>query len=196
MLIRQNVLEAIVRGEVTLAFRRWARPTVKAGGQLQTSLGLLEILAVDKVLPRAISASDAVAAGYTDVTTLREELESRSRGEFYRIRLRFAGADPRLALREQADISDAEADRLIVKLARFDAGSPHGAWTCRTLEDIRDRPKERAADVAARLGVPKDWLKTSVRKLKNLGLTISHEPGYELSPRGRKLLEILLRRRV
>ncbi len=31
--------------------------------------------------------------------------------------------------------------------------------------------------------------KEDVRKLKALGLTISHSPGYELSPRGRALLE-------
>ena len=30
--------------------------------------------------------------------------------------------------------------------------------------------------------------KTDVRKLKNLGLTLSHNPGYSLSPRGRAFL--------
>jgi hypothetical protein len=30
--------------------------------------------------------------------------------------------------------------------------------------------------------------KNDVRKLKSLGLTISHSPGYELSPRGHALL--------
>ena len=33
--------------------------------------------------------------------------------------------------------------------------------------------------------------KEQVRKLKTLGLTISHSPGYELSPRGRALLDAL-----
>ena len=33
--------------------------------------------------------------------------------------------------------------------------------------------------------------KTDVRKLKKLGLTISHDVGYELSPRGRAVLQRL-----
>jgi hypothetical protein len=33
-------------------------------------------------------------------------------------------------------------------------------------------------------------LKTDVRKLKALGLTLSLEVGYELSPRGRAFLEL------
>ena len=31
MLIKLEVLEAIKRGEITLQFRRWTRPSVKAG---------------------------------------------------------------------------------------------------------------------------------------------------------------------
>jgi hypothetical protein len=38
MLIRMALLERIKRGEVGLAFRRWRKPTVKAGGRLRTSL--------------------------------------------------------------------------------------------------------------------------------------------------------------
>ena len=34
MLIRRADLDRIASGEVTLAFRRWRRPTVKAGGTL------------------------------------------------------------------------------------------------------------------------------------------------------------------
>ena len=37
----------------------------------------------------------------------------------------------------------------------------------------------------------KDWLKPNEPKLKNLGLTISHEVGYSLSPRGEMLLNYL-----
>ena len=41
MLIRRDVLEAIERGEISLQFRRWSRPTVKPGGTLKTRLGIL-----------------------------------------------------------------------------------------------------------------------------------------------------------
>ena len=56
---------------------------------------------------------------------------------------------------------------------------------------MRDHPRTRAADLASGIGRDKDWLKPNVRKLKNLGLTISLDVGYELSPRGRTLLEHL-----
>lgn len=45
-----------------------------------------------------------------------------------------------------------------------------------------------AGELAAKIGVEKEWLKLNVRKLKNLGLTVSHQPGYELSLRGREYL--------
>ena len=43
MLFRQDVLRRIGEGEVTLAFRRWLRPTVRAGGTLRTRVGVLAI---------------------------------------------------------------------------------------------------------------------------------------------------------
>ena len=49
----------------------------------------------------------------------------------------------------------------------------------------------RAPDLAASLGRETAAFKDDVRKLKALGLTISHSPGYELSPRGRALLDRL-----
>jgi hypothetical protein len=47
MLIRRAVLDRIAAGEITLAFRRWRRPTVRPGGQLHTAAGLLAIDSVD-----------------------------------------------------------------------------------------------------------------------------------------------------
>jgi hypothetical protein len=43
--------------------------------------------------------------------------------------------------------------------------------------------------LALELGREKEWLKGSVRKLKNLGLTISLGTGYRISPRGAAYLE-------
>ena len=69
-------------------------------------------------------------------------------------------------------------------LARLDTRSPHGPWTRATLDAIASRPATRAADLAAALGRETAPFKLDVRKLKNLGLTISLEVGYRLSPRG------------
>jgi len=49
---------------------------------------------------------------------------------------------------------------------------------------IQKHPKTRAQDLANLMNVEKAWFKPNVRKLKNLGLTISHRVGYSLSPRG------------
>jgi hypothetical protein len=52
MLFKQAFLDGIQAGTITLAFRRWQRPTVKAGGTLLTAVGQL---AIDDV--RAVDAA-------------------------------------------------------------------------------------------------------------------------------------------
>ncbi len=193
MLIRQSILRSIAAGDVRCAFRRWERPSVKAGGTLKTSVGILRIDAVAKVPLNSITPQDARMAGYDTIDNLLADLALRDRGSVYRIDLHFEGADPRIALRENADLSPDEIAGLRAKLSRFDASSAHGPWTWRVLDSIRQRPMEKAGDLALRLGVPKEWLKIRVRKIKDLGLTLSHEPGYELSPRGVRLLDALQR---
>jgi hypothetical protein len=34
-------LEGIAAGKISVAFRRWTKPTVKAGGRLRTAVGVL-----------------------------------------------------------------------------------------------------------------------------------------------------------
>lgn len=188
MLIPMRELQAITEGRVTLAFRRWTRPTVRSGGQLRTALGVLAVDAVEVVDETQLTAADASGAGFADVDALRTALSQRGEGTVYRIRLRPLGADPRIGLRNQAGLSAQDVERLTARLRRLDAGSRHGAWTDRTLQAIRDRPGCRAADLALQLGLDKDRLKLDIRKLKELGLTESLEVGYRLSPRGAALL--------
>jgi hypothetical protein len=98
--------------------------------------------------------------------------------------LAYAGPDPRIALRESADLSDEEVAEIDRRLERLDRASSHGPWTMATLALIGRRPHTRAPDLAAEMGRERDPFKIDVRKLKNLGLTVSHEVGYSLSPRG------------
>ena len=70
MLLKQRVLNGIAEGRITLAFRRWKRPTVKAGGSLRTVIGVLAIESVDVVDEESITKQDAKRAGYA----AREEL--------------------------------------------------------------------------------------------------------------------------
>ena len=188
MLLRTAALERIVRGEVSLVFRRWRRPTVRTGGSLRTALGVLRIAEVAAVDESGVSAADAAAAGYASRAALLKDLGSRG-GQLYRIAVEYAGADPRIALRRQGELSEAEADDLLRRLERLDARAPTGPWTLRVLAEIEAGPGVDARTLARRLGCEKDWLKPQVRKLKNLGLTLSLSVGYELSPRGRAALQ-------
>jgi hypothetical protein len=176
VLLPLAVREGIVSGEVDLAFRRWRRPTVKAGGTLRTPVGVLAIDAVDVIEPEEITDTDARRAGHRS----REEAlaKLRSEGTLYRIRFHLAGPDPRIALREDADIGPAERRRIE---ARY-------PWARDVLQLIADQPATLAADLAAQQGREKLPFKRDVRKLKELGLTESLPTGYRLSLRGRAFL--------
>ena len=191
MLLKRETLEGIAEGRITLAFRRWKRPTVRAGGELRTAIGVLGIDGVDAIEEGDITEGNARAAGYPTRAALLAELNRRPEGDLYRVALHLAGDDPRTALREQ-DALDAEAVAAIAaRLARFDRSSRHGPWTETVLRLIADSPGVRAPDLAASLGRDTQPFKRDVRKLKELGLTESLEVGYRLSPRGRAWLATL-----
>ena len=61
-------------------------------------------------------------------------------------------------------------------------------WGDDYLRAIRDNPEVRAEELAASFGLEKRVFKPRVRRLKELGLTISLSPGYRLSPRGEAFL--------
>jgi hypothetical protein len=182
------VLDEIAAGRVTLAFRRWTRPTVRAGGTLRTAVGVLAIDAVEAVDEGAVSDDDARRAGFASRDELLAWLARRPDGRVHRIALRLEGPDPRIALRERADLDDDELAEVARRLARLDRVSRRGPWTADALRLIAARPATRAADLAAAAGLERDRFKADVRKLKELGLTESLEVGYRLSPRGAAVL--------
>lgn len=190
MLFRQEFLQGLQSGSVTLAFRRWRRPSVKSGGTLLTPVGQLHIGSVERVTIGMISATDARHAGYESREALLEELAQRKEGDIYRIELVGLSADPRIALRESAASAD-DFEALTTRLRRLDSHASDGPWTLRILEAIRVHPAVRAGDLCAMVGQEKMAFKMNVRKLKALGLTESLEVGYRLSPRGRDLLRRL-----
>ena len=187
MLLDRDTLAQIARGEVSLAFRRWRRPTVRSGGTLLTSAGQLQIGSVSVVAIETVTADDARRAGYDSKEELQRELNRRSDGDIYRIEIGALGPDPRIALREIAPDERETAD-LRRRLDRLDAASPDGPWTLKTLQAIRDHPALVAGQLCRLVGQERARFKPNVRKLKALGLTISLEVGYRLSPRGEALL--------
>ncbi len=187
MLFKKETLDAIAAGDVTLAFRRWEKPTVKAGGTLLTRAGVLAINQVDRVVPSAIRESHAKAAGFKSRAALLKELEQQE-GDLYRIAFHRVGPDPRVALRKEAKLTKAEMKSVIAALNRLDQASDRGAWTRKILHLIDKYPARRVPDLAVSIGADPMTFKRDVRKLKELGLTEALEVGYRLSPRGRVVL--------
>lgn len=185
MLFNRRALDGIEAGEIDLAFRRWKRPTVKAGGTLRTRAGVLAIEKVEPTGERGIAPADAQRAGFGSRAELLRSL--RPEGRLYRIEFKRIGDDPRVALRRNAVLSRDERADLDSQLDRMDLrrGEP---WTRRLLELIEERPETLAEDLAASVGIEKAPFKRDVRKLKELGLTESLLVGYRLSPRGRAYL--------
>jgi DNA-binding MarR family transcriptional regulator len=188
MLFRQVTLQGVADGRIKRAFRRWKRPTVKAGGTLKTRAGLLGIDSVERIAESSITERSATAAGFQSRAALLAELEGRA-GELYEIRFHRIGDDPRIALRKNARLSTADIVDLQQRLARLDAHSSRGPWTMQVLRLIEKHPERRAVELAQLMDYDKSSFKTNVRKLKNLGLTESLDVGYRLSPRGRALLK-------
>ncbi|MCW2772447.1 MAG: uncharacterized protein JWN91_773 [Nocardioides sp.] len=189
MLLPPKVAHGVADGSVALAFRRWKKQAVKVGSEFRTVAGVVRVDDVAVVDADAITDEDAVAAGWPDADRLRRQLDKADAGTTYRVVLSLAGPDPRVALREATDLTDADVEAIDTRLERLDRASSHGPWTMATLELIRRRPHTRAPDLAAEVGRERDPFKIDVRKLKNLGLTRSFDVGYEVSPRGLAYLE-------
>lgn len=189
MLFKTVHLQGIRSGKVNLAFRKWQKPSVKMGTLLHTSIGLVEIKSIEVVREIDINNEDALNAGYKSKDELLKSLPNKTPGEIFKIAVNFYSEDPRINLREQTELSEQELADLINKLDRLDRYSKEGAWTRKILQTIKSNPALHAIGIAKLTGFQKEWLKPNIRKLKNLGLTISHTVGYELSPKGQVVLK-------
>lgn len=184
MLLPPKVAAGVADGSITLAFRRWREQDVKPGARFKTSGLVVEVRAVEVVDPAAITDEEAVLAGHPHADMVRKRLAADETWPTYKVTLAYAGPDPRIALRESAALTDEDVAAIDAKLDRLDRASSHDPWTMRTLDLVRRHPQRRAPDLAAMEGRETAPFKIDVRKLKGMGLTISHPVGYELSPRG------------
>ncbi len=96
--------------------------------------------------------------------------------------------DPRDELAHSAALGPDDVAAIDTRLDRLDRASAIGPWTRPTLRLIAANEGVRAPDLAASVGRETAPFKLDVRKLKNLGLTISLRVGYLVSPRGRAYL--------
>lgn len=185
MLFYQRFHAGIRDGSVTVTFRRWRKPQATAGRIQRTPAGRIDVLAVDVVEPASIGDPDARRAGYPSAAELVADLRGDQTLPLYRIEFRAVHEpDPRDVLAVDHRLTEADVAEIDRRLERLDRASSSGPWTEATLAAIAARPATRAADLAADLGRERLAFKRDVRKLKALGLTLSLEVGYRLSPRG------------
>lgn len=187
VLLDAPTLRGVQDGTVTLAFRRWTVPRVRVGTRQRTRVGVVEVTSVERVplgedgVP-VVSDDDARRAGMGSPARVLARGAGRE-GDLYRVGLRFAGEDPRVALRADDDLDAAAVEGIRARLARMDRAAPE-PWTRAYLELVAARPGVVARELAAGIGMERDPFKVRVRRLKELGLTESLDVGYRLSPRG------------
>jgi hypothetical protein len=191
MLISPKYRAGIESGAITLTFRRWRRCQVVAGNRYRTAAGRIEVDDVKAVDPARISPADAKRAGFASREALLKELRGTDDLPTYRIRFHAVGGpDERDELAAANGLSADDVAAITARLDRLDRASSHGPWTRQVLRVIAEQPAVRAPDLAAQFGRETAPFKIDVRKLKNMGLTISLPVGYRLSPRGEAYLRV------
>jgi hypothetical protein len=189
MQFEARLRQGIADGTITVAFRRWKRPQVVAGHRYRTGSGLADCVAIEEIALSSITAADARRAGYASRRAAIDDLQGRGEAPVYRVEFRAVDdVDPRTALAATVALSGDDVATIDARLDRFDASSSFGPWTAATLDAIAREPGRRAPDLAAAFGRETLPFKRDVRKLKELGLTLSLEVGYRLSPRGEAYL--------
>jgi len=182
--------QRVAAGEITVTWRLWKYPHVKAGGVYATGFGFVGIEDVRRVRVSEVTDTDARAVGLEDAPALVELARSHTGANvtqdttLYRVQFRYLGeVDPRPP-RPLPSL-----DQVAERLDRLDRASSRGPWTLQTLRLIEGNPRVVARRLAAQIGWDTPDFKAHVRKLKALGLTISCEIGYELSESGQSYLD-------
>jgi hypothetical protein len=183
-----DAVAGLADGTITVTFRNWKRPQAKVGGRFHKGDLWFEVDTVEVVTVGSITKADAKRAGEADLAGVHRRLKvDEPAAEVYRIS--FHSIPPEAPPTHEAELSADDVAELDRRLDRLDAASSAGAWTRPTLEVIGTHPGEVSTILADVLGRERFALKTDVRKLKKLGLTISLGTGYELSPRGQAYLD-------
>jgi hypothetical protein len=192
LLFEKRFHAGLIDGTIRRSYRLWDRAPVRVGRSLHVrQVGLLAVDAVARVPVGEVKDKDARAAGFDSSGELRAYLERvtgrrlTARTSVYRIDFHHAGEDDRDVLARDAAPGKAELAQVVARLDEMDR---RRAWTGQALELIARKPGVVASKLAKEVGRELRAFKVDIRKLKALGLTISLEVGYELSPRGRAVL--------
>jgi hypothetical protein len=193
LLFNEKDRPRVARGEITVTFRLWTRAHVRPGRAYATGFGTVLVEDV-QVMPAALVSDDdvrlagcrtreevwALAGFHKSVAVTPDTL-------LHRVAFRYLGEAPP----ERGPVVALDPATAIERLQGLDRLSGHGPWTLAALRAIDGGPFVPARLLAASLGRETAPFKADVRKLKRLGLTRSHEVGYELTDLGRAVLATL-----
>jgi hypothetical protein len=191
MLINIATATGIADGSVTLVLRRWDAPRAKVGGTQRTSSGTIRIDGVREYPgDYAVTPAQARAAGFPDAKSAQSELDRRPAAHTYVIAVSYLAPDERHDLAADAALTGPDVAAITARLHAWDVASSDGPWTVEYLELIAANETVRAPDLAATVGQETARFKRRVRQLKGIGLTISLDVGYRISPRGKAYLTL------
>jgi hypothetical protein len=188
MLFQRRFHERIRSGEIRCTLRIWQRPHCKVGGRYVLGTGAIVVDRMHEARLEDITPELARRSGFASVV---DALKTAKHGAGERVFVIDFHYDGKVGARSKptTDVaSTEELAELAQRLEAMDKRSSVGPWTQPTLRAIRARPGVLAAKLARSLGRPRDEFKRDVRKLKKLGLTLSLEIGYRLTPKGEALL--------
>ena len=193
MLFKYSFHQAIANGAITVTYRAWKSVRVKVGNRYR--LNAEGVVAVDEVRETAVTEiTDAAAraSGFASRDALLKHLFPARADDpaatVFEVRFHYL-PDRRTPVTDvPADVSADALHGLLGRLRNMDIRSRTGPWTGAALALIDANPRVAASRLAPRLGMETAPFKSNVRKLKALGLTISHDTGYTLTSLGARVL--------
>jgi hypothetical protein len=184
MLFQKPFKEAIAAGQITASFRAWKKPMAKVGGEYNIPpYGAIRVTGLSSTTIADASLRSIRDAGFEDKANLTTYLKVTDTAQVYLVRFHHLGA--KQVNQPDRDVLSSDAlTKLADRLTKID-------WAMQVLSLIEENPRIRAGDLAPICGMELAIFKRNVRRLKGMGLTLSHDVGYELSERGRQVLSRL-----
>ena len=193
MLFKYSFHQAIASGAITVTCRAWQRARVKVGNRYRLNAeGVVVVDEIRETRLAEITEAAARACGFASRDALLRQLSPPRAGDppaaVFEVRFHYQ-PDPRTPVADvSADVAEDALRDLLGRLRNMDTRSRAGPWTRAILALIDANPRVAASRLAPRLGMETARFKSNVRKLKALGLTISHDTGYTLTSLGARVL--------